>query len=80
VKKLNDLPKNDEWDEGAEKYIAHPIVFQVCPTHTKETWKDHVGYIDNKDGTASCEKCNWGFRVPGHMRIYNKRVVDLRDR
>lgn len=80
MKKLAELPKSDEWDEGAEKYISNPIVTQVCPTHTKELWKSHVGYIDNKDGTASCEKCNWGFRIPGYMRIHNKRIVDLRDR
>ncbi len=80
MKKLNDLPKNEDWDEGAEKYTSPNIVTEVCPTHSKETWKSHVGYIDNKDGTASCEKCNWGFRVPGYMRVHNKRVVDLRDR
>jgi hypothetical protein len=77
-----DLPKSDDeyWEGDTEKYTSPNIVTHVCPTHTKENWMTHVGYIDNKDGTASCEKCNWGFRIPGYIRVYNKRVVDLRDR
>ena len=77
MKKLNDLPK-DEFE--GETYTSNPIVSHVCPTHTRETWKTHVGYIDNKDGTASCETCHWGFRIPGYMRVWNRRVVDLRER
>ena len=77
MKKLADLPKSE--DEG-EHYTSPNIVSHVCSTHTKETWKDHVGYIDNKDGTASCEKCHWGFRIPGYMRIVEGKVLDLRQR
>jgi hypothetical protein len=82
MKNLTDLPKSDDeyWEGDTEKYVSHSQFIPVCSTHSKELWKTHVGYIDNKDGTASCEKCNWGFRIPGYMRIYNKRVVDLRER
>jgi hypothetical protein len=77
MKKLNDLPK-DEFE--GETYISNPIVSHVCSTHTKENWMTHIGYRDNKDGTASCETCNWGFRIPGYMRIVEGKVLDLRQR
>jgi len=82
MQSLKNLPKSDDeyWEPEAEKYISHPIVSQVCLTHGKDNWMMHVGYIDNKDGTASCEKCNWGFKIPGYMRVHNKRVVDLREK
>ena len=81
-KKLDDLPKSDDveyWGEDAEKYIGKAQPIPICETHGKKNWIDHVGYIDNHDGTASCKHCGWGFRVPGYMRVYNEKVCDLRD-
>ena len=78
-KKLNDLPKSDdiEFWEG-ETYISKPVRIEICKTHGKN-WQDHIGYIDNHDGTASCKYCSWGFRIPGYMRIHEGKICDLRD-
>jgi hypothetical protein len=80
-KKLDDLPKIDDkeyWGEEAETYISHSQPISICKTHGKNNWTMHVGYIDNRDGTASCKFCGWGFRIPGYMRILNGKVFDLR--
>ena len=80
--KLNDLPKSEEveyWGDEAEKYISQSKPLPVCSTHGKN-WKEHIGYIDNRDGTASCKFCGWGFRIPGYMRVHNEKVFDLRDK
>ncbi len=81
MKKLPDLPKSEDkeyWGEGAEHYVSKASPVTICPTHSKDNWVDHVGYMDNHDGTASCKYCNWGFRVPGYMRVYEGKVFDLR--
>lgn len=78
MKKPNDLPKSDEFEEVAEKYINTPSKIPICDSH-KKYWQDHVGYIDNHDGTASCKFCPWGFQIPGYMRIHNEKVCDLRE-
>jgi len=83
TKKLDDLPKSEDteyWGEDAEKYISKALPIPICKTHGKKNWKDHVGYEDNRDGTASCKFCGWGFRIPGYMRVHNEKVFDLRDR
>ena len=49
----------------------------ICSTHGKENWTD-TEYVDNKDGTISCPKCNWGTRLPGYMRLIEGKIVDLR--
>lgn len=76
---LKNLPKSDDeyWD-GAEKVPYRPSRIEICGTHTKENWTDHVGYKDNHDGTASCLFCGWGFMIPGYMRIHKGKVYDLR--
>ena len=81
-KKLEQLPKSEDkyWGEESEKYICTPKVIPTCKTHGKRNWTNHVGYLDNHDGTASCKFCPWGFRIPGYMRIYNEKVFDLRDK
>ena len=80
IKKLKDLPKSDEvefWGE-AEKYFntAKPSI--ICSTHKVGNWMEHVGYLDNHDGMATCKYCNWGFRIPGYMRVVDEKVFDLR--
>lgn len=82
TKKLEPLPKSDNeyWEEDAEKYIGNPIEIPICKTHSKEEWMNHKGYVDNRDGTASCKYCGWGFRIPGYMRIFDEKVFDLRDK
>lgn len=76
-KKLNDLPKSDSeyWD--GEKYPGRSVKLSICETHGKN-WMIHMGYIDNKDGTATCKYCGWGFIIPGYLRILNEKVFDLR--
>ena len=64
------------WD--GEKHMSNPVNFHVCFTHKE--WMTHEGYIDNKDGTVSCVYCNWGFILPGYMRILDGKVFDLRQR
>jgi hypothetical protein len=78
-KKLPDLPpSDDEYWEGAEKQ-KHPAVrLPICETHTKDNWTTHQGYIDNRDGTFSCRFCGWGGRLPGYLRIWEGKIVDLR--
>ena len=79
--KPKDLPRSDDkefWGEDAESYISKIEPIPICKTHAKGKWMEHVGYIDNKDGTASCKHCNWGFRIPGYLRIHKYRVYDLR--
>lgn len=81
-KKISDLPESKDkefWEENAESMISQLPPVPICSTHGKGNWKDHIGYIDNRDGTASCRHCSWGFRIPGYMRIHNGRVFDLRD-
>ena len=78
-KKLEELPKSEnEFWEHAEKYVSKAKPLPSCETHKQENWKDHVGYMDNHDGTSSCKYCSWGFIVPGYMRIHEGRVFDLR--
>jgi len=81
-KKLDPLPRSDDeyWGEDSEKYISTPVKIPTCKTHTRKNWMKHVGYIDNKDGTASCKYCGYGFRIPGYIRILDEKVFDLRDR
>lgn len=78
MKKLNDLPEtvNEYWEQS-EKVPSVRIPIQLCDTHGKN-WADHIGYIDNHDGTARCKRCPWGFHIPGYMRIHNEKVYDLR--
>ena len=75
--KLRPLPKSDdEYFDGAEKYVSQPVKLHICETH--RDFMSHEGYKDNGDGTASCIHCDWGFRLPGYLRILNGKVFDLR--
>jgi len=78
-KRISPLPKSDDpiW-EGAETYRSTPVPFKICSNHTKEHFTEGVNYEDNGDGTATCQLCGWGFRVPGYMRVHAGRVYDLR--
>jgi hypothetical protein len=83
TKKLEELPKSEDkefWGGDAESYISQVKPIPICKTHSKKNWTKHIGYIDNRDGTASCKICGWGFRIPGYMRILNEKVFDLRDK
>lgn len=62
--------------EGA--VIQKEVVIPICETHTKDNWFTHVGYLDNKDGTVTCQRCPWGCQLPGYMRCYEGKIVDLR--
>lgn len=61
-----------------ETQLNTPRPIDICQTHTPEGWQDHTGYHDNGDGTASCDHCPWGFRIPGAMRIIDGRIFDLK--
>jgi hypothetical protein len=78
-KKIEELPKSDDeiW-EGGEQYSHSPIKVDICATHTKENWEEHVGYLDNHDGTVSCKWCGWGTRLAGYQRVFGEKIVDLR--
>ena len=77
-KKLENLPKSDDPYWEGEKYIGKPKKMPMCETHSRKNWHTHKGYIDNRDGTASCKYCGWGFRIPGYMRVHEGKVCDLR--
>jgi len=81
TRRLKNLPSSNEegfWD-GAEKYTSSPVSIRICDDHTKTTWMNHEGYIDNHDGTISCQLCPWGARIGGRYRILEGKVVDLKD-
>ena len=78
--KIQNLPRSDDEYWEGEKYSGLPVKIPICRTHGKKNWMKHDGYIDNKDGTASCKYCGWGFRIPGYMRILDGKVFDLRSR
>ena len=69
-------PSSDEIWDGAEKYLDTPVRLHICESHTN--FITHDGYMDNGDGTASCTRCSWGFRLPGYLRILDGKVFDLR--
>jgi hypothetical protein len=77
MKKINDLPKSEDEVWEGEKYVGTNIKIPICGTHGKN-WMSHEGYVDNKDGTASCKYCGWGFIKPGYIRIHEGKVFDLR--
>lgn len=82
MKKLDDLPKSEDkefWGEDAVSYVSKGKRIPICTTHGKK-WMDHVGYIDNHDGTASCKFCPYGFLLPGYLRIMDEKVFDLRSK
>lgn len=72
---IKPLPKSD--DEIFEGGINVPMVNIPLPLCDHRDFMEGT-YKDNNDGTASCTKCSWGFRIPGYMRILNGRVFDLR--
>ncbi len=68
--RLPDLPKSDdEYWEGANTFSQKLRPIGLCKEHE---------YIDNKDGTASCKNCPYGIRLPGYMKAYKGKVIDLR--
>ena len=76
---IQDLPQNnDEFWGDAEKHINKPKTIPLCETHTRDLWVNHIGYVDNHDGSVSCKFCPWGTRLPGYMRFHDGRIVDLR--
>jgi len=79
TKKIPELPKSEDdyWD-GAEKQLNKPKKIDICETHVKNKWLKHDGYIDNHDGTMSCSYCPWGGVLPGYLRVYKGKIVDLR--
>ena len=79
-KNLSELPESSDiefWGDG-QKFRHSPIPIELCKTHTGKNWMEHIGYIDNHDGTVSCKWCPWGTRLPGYMKCVNGRIMDLR--
>jgi hypothetical protein len=70
-KKLNDLPptSNGKFWVDAETQHHKAVKIKICKKHS---------FIDNKDGTISCKFCPYGTRLPGYMRLYEGKIVDLR--
>lgn len=69
-----DLP--DSEFEG-EKYSGLMKAFPICSTHSRTSWKEHNFYVDNHDGTISCEFCPWGAKLGGNLRVHEGKIVDL---
>ena len=77
--KLPDLPNSDdEYWEGSNTSHFTPRQVKLCPDHGHKTWDKHEGYINNNDGTISCDRCSWGTRIPGYLRCLNGKIIDLR--
>lgn len=58
--------------------IYQPKKVDICSTHGKNNWKEHAAYINNNDGTISCQYCGWGSKIPGYMRVLDGKLIDLR--
>lgn len=77
--RLLDLPmSDDEYWEGANTTHFTPRQIKICSDHGKKVWEKHIGYINNNDGTISCDQCGWGTRIPGYYRVLDGKIVDLR--
>lgn len=77
--KLPDLPTSDnEYWEGANTYHHTPRQVKFCSDHGRKTWDKHDGYINNNDGTVSCNQCGWGTPLPGYMKCHEGKIIDLR--
>ncbi len=78
---LPNLPesKDEEFWGDAEKHQNIRIPIDVCQTHSKERFMEHVGYRDNHDGSVGCKFCGWGSFIPGYYKVLNDRLVDLRE-
>lgn len=76
--KIKELPSSDSefWD--GEKFKHSPTEVKICKTHSRQNWVEHIGYIDNKDGTISCKYCGWGCFLPGYYRVLFEKIIDLR--
>lgn len=79
--RLPSLPATSEkrfW-EDSETYQNQPAPLpEICPTHGRLNWMQHIRYQVNSDGTISCLDCSWGSSIPGYYRIVDGKVVDLR--
>lgn len=71
-------PTSDDYWEGAKTFKTLPVSINICSTHDKKNWIEHVGYINNHDGTIRCKYCPWGSKLPGYYRVIDERIVDLR--
>ena len=78
MSEVSPLPSsNDEfWDGEKHSQVFKPL--KICKTHTRDNWKEHVGY-SFENGVITCNRCSWGTRVPGYYRVLDGRVVDLRE-
>ena len=70
-KKLNELPPSSDDEFWYDSDVQHhkAVKIKICKKHS---------YIDNRDGTISCKFCPWGTKLPGYMRLYEGKIVDLR--
>lgn len=78
---LPNLPEssNEEFWADAEKHQGINKPIKICDDHTKETWTNHNGYIDNHNGLISCKFCPWGTFKPGYMQVIDGRIKDFRN-
>jgi len=77
-KQINDLPESgDEFWDG-EKIPSTNRTIDICPTHARDNYMDHFGYVDNHDGVITCKFCPWGAKLPGYLRVSDGRLFDLR--
>ena len=58
--------------------FERPVEVKMCSTHGKDSWQSHDGYVQNPDGSVSCIYCGWGCLIPGYMRVFENKIVDLR--
>ena len=77
---LSELPPSNDlefWGES-QRFSHKAIPIKVCETHTGKNWMEHIGYLDNHDGTITCKWCPWGAVVAGYIKLIEGRVMDLR--
>jgi hypothetical protein len=68
----------EQQEQTPQQSPEKAIEVKICPTHSKELWQSHDGYIQNADGSVSCIYCGWGCLIPGYMRVFENKIVDLR--
>lgn len=77
-RRLNNLPPSEHYIwENAEVMSYKPRDIPICD-HSKKNWMNG-SYVDNHDGTITCQSCPWGARLSGRYRILDGKVVDLKD-
>lgn len=75
------LPPSDDtefWGEDADIGVSVPKVVQECECGANGDLRKCDHLVSLPEGGIQCAKCHRGTLVPGYMRVYKGKLVDLR--